>query len=82
MRATPRIINRPVTVITGPQGAPQQFTYRGRQRIKAIVDRWTEIGEWWDGEHERLVYRILSERGGMYELELRDGEWRLYKEYD
>lgn len=82
MGATPRIIDRPVTVTTDTGGKPQQFTYHGRQRVKAIIDCWTEAGEWWDGERERLVYRVLSERGGMFELELRNGEWRLYKEYD
>lgn len=82
MRATPRIIDRPIVVTTGADGVPRQFTYRGRQRVGAVVDRWTEAGEWWDGDRERVIYRILSERGGMFELELRDGQWRLYKEYD
>jgi len=50
--------------------------------VQAIVDRWTEAGEWWDGEGERTVYRVLSERGSLFELELRDGQWRLYREYD
>lgn len=80
--ATTRIIDRPITVVVGPDGTPRQFSYRGRQRVQAIVDRWTEAGEWWDGEGERTVYRVLSERGSLFELELRDGQWRLYREYD
>lgn len=79
---TSRIIDRPVPVEVDAAGRPLALILRGRLRVAAVLDCWTESGEWWDGEGERLVWRVQTDRGGVCELECRDGQWRLYKEYD
>ncbi|MEW6724475.1 MAG: DUF6504 family protein [Bacillota bacterium] len=78
-----RIIDRPVSVETDQRGLPREFRYRSRHLIREILDQWPETGEWWDGAAERQVYRVLSDKGGVFELErAASGEWRLYKVYD
>lgn len=79
-----RLIDRPVRVRTGRDGEPSSFSYRGRvYRVEAVLDRWEEVGEWWEAPVERTVYRVLAE-GGVFELEWRRPEhrWYLYRAYD
>ncbi len=56
--------------------------------MREILDHWCEVGEWWDGDCPKEVFRVVTQDGGIFELsrEVRDlgtaGEWRLYKIYD
>lgn len=80
-----RIVDRPVSVRAGREGEPLAFTFRRRvHRVAAILDRWEEVGEWWEDPVERTVYRVRTPGGGMFELEYRqpEGRWYLYKAYD
>lgn len=80
-----RLVDRPVHVRVGRQGDPLAFTYRRRTyRVTAVLDRWEEVGEWWEAPVERTVYRVLADGGGIFELERRrpEGRWYLYKAYD
>lgn len=79
-----RIINRPVAVNTSAQGSPMAFTWQGHHRVVRVLDVWREAGCWWEGEGERVTYRVITDRGGMFELtcEPDRGRWLLYKTYD
>lgn len=79
-----RLIDRRVPVHAAPDGRPLWFAFRGRRRVVRVLDSWREIGEWWDGNGERIVYRVETEDGGVFELDYRptDGGWFLYKAYD
>lgn len=80
-----RLINRPVAVAAGPDGAPCSFVYcGGLLQVSQVLDHWLETGRWWEGEQERETYRVATSAGGIYELtrEVPDGGWVLYKAYD
>jgi len=80
-----RLINRPVAVVAGPDGAPCAFQYQGvLLKVSRVLDYWLETGRWWEGERERETYRVATAAGGVYELtrEVPDGVWFLYKTYD
>lgn len=83
----PRIVDRPVWVWTDREGRPLAFRFRGRRhRIRAIQDYWREFDRWWepDGPEERVVYRVETDDGGVFELDFRlpSRVWHLYKVYD
>jgi hypothetical protein len=79
----PRIVDRPVAVVTDSGGRPAGFCWeRGKRRVVRIEDVWKEAGRWWAGETEKIFYRVEAESGGVYELYADQGEWYLYKIYD
>jgi len=80
-----RIINRPVDVTMGPGGAPVSFRFAGvQERVREVLDCWTEAGRWWEGEPEQVAYRVATQSGGLFELAFipRERRWHLYKAYD
>lgn len=79
----PRIIDEPIGV-TVLSGRPVAFIFRGNHRIKEILDRWVEIGEWWNQESEKVSYRVATDRGGVFEIYyvIVQRQWMLYKVYD
>ncbi len=59
--------------------APRRCSWK-RRRIVEVLDRWREVGEWWDeDEHvDRLVFRVLLSGGGVVDLaQERSGGWFL-----
>lgn len=51
-----------------------------RRRIFEVLDRWREVGEWWDERRgtDRAVYRVLLSGGVVADLSRdRSGEWLL-----
>lgn len=36
--------------------------------MKAVLDHWIEIGEWWDGDDPKEVFRVITDDGGIFEL--------------
>lgn len=49
--------------------APVRFEWRGRTyRVKEIQECWRLVGAWWDGEEDRTFFRVLTDKGGIYEL--------------
>jgi hypothetical protein len=49
------------------------------RRVVRVLDRWREIGSWWDAERrmDRLVFRVLLAGGAVVDLALErtSGEW-------
>jgi hypothetical protein len=51
-----------------------------RRRVAEVLDRWREIGEWWDEDRrkDRLVFRVLLCGGAVVDLAReRSGGWFL-----
>ena len=49
-----------------------------RRRVAEVLDRWREIGDWWDEElcKDRLVFRVLLYGGAVVDLAReRSGGW-------
>ncbi|GAB6875957.1 hypothetical protein JCM13210_06830 [Thermaerobacter litoralis] len=78
------LVGKPVPVETDASGRPCRFFWRRWHRVKDVLDEWREAGAWWDGEGERLVVRLLTDDGAVFELERLAGSdrWVLYKVYD
>jgi hypothetical protein len=85
-----RIVNRPIAVTLGhvanwPGLAPVSFVYlRERHHVREVLDCWTEEGRWWEEEHPSETWRVLTVRGGVFELAHTPATrvWILYKVYD
>ncbi len=80
-----KIINQPVLVVTDKTRKPSRFFWFKKWfGVLKITDIWSEVGRWWEGEPEKTVYRIVSDRGLVAELEFEApaGRWVLYKVYD
>jgi len=80
-----KIINQPVLVVTDGKKTPRRFFWIKKWVfVERIMDVWSEVGQWWDGEPERTVYRILADSGKMFELQFQmmNNIWMLYKVYD
>lgn len=59
--------------------APRRCSWK-RRRVVEVLDRWREVGEWWDeDEHvDRLVFRVLLSGGIVVDLAReRSGGWFL-----
>jgi hypothetical protein len=41
-----------------------------RRRVNKIIDRWRQVGEWWDEDHrvDRMVFRIILSDGAVVDL--------------
>jgi hypothetical protein len=87
----PRQINQVITVtlVQGPQVSelrPATFTWRRSRYIVAdVLDRWHEIGRWWEQEAELVVWRVMTRDQGVFELAMarkQPPEWRLMAIYD
>ncbi len=77
-----KIVDQPVLMVA-ERGAPKRFFWFKRWvNVEKVMDIWKEIGRWWEGDGERLCFRVLSSEGGMYEIYIRKKEWSLYKVYD
>jgi hypothetical protein len=81
----PRQINQVITV-TLVQDRPATFTWRrSRYTVAEVLDRWDEIGRWWEQEAELVVWRVMTPDGGVFELAMKrtqPPEWRLMAIYD
>ncbi|MGE5485296.1 MAG: DUF6504 family protein [Ignavibacteriales bacterium] len=80
-----KIVNQPVLVLADKQMRPSRFFWFNRWfYVSRLMDVWNEAGQWWEGEPEKTVYRVLCNRDTMFELEFRGAErqWVLYKVYD
>jgi hypothetical protein len=53
-------------------------------QVEQVLDCWRDTGCWWEGESEKLFYRLSLDNGAVVEI-YRDMEahtWVLYKVYD
>ncbi len=80
-----RVLNKPIDAAADPDDKPSSFTWGARWlQVAQVLERWRDTGCWWDGEGEKLFYRLLATDGGVYELynDLRMQKWYLYRVLD
>ncbi len=55
-----------------------------RLGVESILESWHDTGCWWEGESEKVFYRIYCQDGGVREIfkDLCSEEWFLYRVYD
>jgi hypothetical protein len=65
----PRLVDQPVVLERTADGRPRMLVL-GRRRlvVAARLERWRESGEWWEGETEREVERLLLTDGAVVEV--------------
>jgi len=53
-------------------------------RVEQVLDCWRDTGCWWEGESEKLFYRLSLDSGAVVEVywDLGTHTWMLYKVYD
>jgi len=79
-----RVSGRLLSVVAGEDGTPKEFRLGGVRRVRAVLEQWTESNEWWRGEKGRRVFRVLTDDGAVFEIELdlSTMRWRLGRVYD
>lgn len=77
-----RLVHRPIMVWLKDE--KPHFLRDGdiTHTIAEIVDTWSEMGEWWSGEPERKLYRVMTERCYVFDIEQSGGEWFIYRVWD
>ncbi len=70
-----KFINEPVLVHLDPETQrPRSFVWRQRQyRVHEIGSEWHEIGNWWEGDRERVYLRAVADNGAAYDLRYDSG---------
>ncbi|MEW6082748.1 MAG: DUF6504 family protein [Bacillota bacterium] len=62
---------------------PRSILWKGRWHpVVDIMELWRDTGEWWQGETEKLFYRLRLSDGSLLEIYRAGEEWFLYKVYD
>ncbi len=77
-----KIIDQPVLMVSDKEDPRRFFWFKRWVNVSRIIDRWKEIGRWWEDDAEKLFFRILSREGEVYEIYSEKQRWNLYKVYD
>jgi hypothetical protein len=83
----PRLAESPVRPLRAGDGSLKAIAL-GRRRLRVVraLERWRESGEWWEGEQEREVTRLLLADGAVVEVSAPPGGgdvgWRLEAWFD
>jgi hypothetical protein len=78
-----RLVHREVQVQSWRDGEPECFVDGDVvHRVSQVVDRWLEMGNWWDGEGPRTVLRVLTETQFLFDLECVQQRWYIYRIWD
>lgn len=78
-----RIVRRPVEAAVDTDGSLQWFRDGVMlHTIVDVIDHWSEMGAWWRGEGAHQVQRVLSDDGGVFDVECAQGQWWLYRIWD
>lgn len=65
----PRWVRVPVRITRDREGRAMRLTMGRRSyAVDACLERWRECGEWWNGEGERAVERLLLVGGAVVEI--------------
>ncbi len=78
------LVERKIRVRCSEQ-APEAVNLGGRWlRVTGVLDVWKDVGCWWQGEREKVFYRIEIAGGGVLEVyrALGADDWILYRVYD
>ena len=66
-----RWVKTQVHVVWDRAGSPIRLLIAGQGRsipVEQCLERWRECGEWWNGETEREVRRLLLQGGAVVEV--------------
>ena len=66
------------------RGIPRYFRWHGEvYLVTRVLERWRDVGKWWDGEPPRLFFRVEAGRG-LWEIYLDEAEglWHIHRIYD
>jgi hypothetical protein len=75
----------PLKVYCNDKGEPVKvIEFAGEFQVKEIFEFWHDVGCWWEGESEKVFYRLLYQDRGIREIfqDLDSKRWFLYKIYD
>jgi len=76
----------PLQVRLDAGGQPAGLFWQGRwQRVARVLETWHDTGQWWDGEEEKVFYRVMLASGAVWEIYrpgTEDASWHLYRIYD
>ncbi|MGI5920510.1 MAG: hypothetical protein ACOX6I_02110 [Syntrophomonadaceae bacterium] len=80
-----KLVTMPLQVYQDRKGNPEKIISKERLiKITQIMECWHDTGCWWEGESEKVFYRIACQDGSVWEIfnNLFSGKWFLYKVYD
>ena len=79
-----RLVRRPIQVDRREKGLPLGFQDgKVHHRVQMVLDQWIEVGEWWNGEGRKQVWRVWTNQGGLFDLECsKDEQWFIYRIWD
>ena len=80
-----RLIDEPVKAHTDHDSMLTAFIWRRRlYRVVAVLSRWREPSEWWNGKAMRLFVRVDARNSsvGTYELYQLGESWFLHRVLD
>lgn len=80
-----KLIDEPVDIPDNHDKLPTRFGWhRHWYKVRNIIEQWSDTGRWWEGESEKIFYRLQTTEDGVYELyhDLRQNQWRLYRVLD
>jgi isoleucyl-tRNA synthetase len=80
-----KLQHQAVQVSCNNQGLPLRLQ-KGQQtaQVEQVLDCWRDTGCWWEGESEKLFYRLSLDNQAIVEIywDHRSQVWMLYKIYD
>ena len=80
-----KLQHQAVQVSCNNQGLPLSLQ-KGQQtaQVEQVLDCWRDTGCWWEGESEKLFYRLSLDNQAIVEIywDLEAHTWVLYKVYD
>lgn len=77
-----KIVDQPVLMVAEKEAPKRFFWFKRWVNVSKVIDKWREIGRWWEDDSEKLFFRVLSFEGGIYEVYTEKKHWNLYKVYD
>lgn len=80
-----KLIHRQLKVVEGDGRQPLKVCWQGQWiRVVNVLDRWYDVGKWWEGEVVKLFFRVQLEGNRVWEVffDHEQKSWNLYKIYD
>lgn len=79
-----KLVYRLIQVEAGGIGEPREFQDgEVSHQIQTVIDHWIEMGEWWNGEGNKQLWRVWTHQGGLFDLECSaDARWFIYRVWD
>jgi len=54
-----KLLNKPIIVFTEKDFTPRKVHYQNKLLvIDQILDRWQDVGKWWEGESVKEFWRV------------------------